>query len=49
MYALLIILTYVLDDDGYATFVRIVESMRWKKMTIMEIAGYWSLDWQMFC
>ena len=39
MYPQLIALTYFLVDDGDATFVRIVESMRWKKMTTMNSRG----------
>ena len=39
MYPQLIALTYVLVDDGDITFVRIVESMWWNKMTTMNSRG----------
>ena len=39
MYPQLIALTYVLVDDGDEIFVRIVESMWWKKMTTMNSRG----------
>ena len=39
MYPQLIAITYVLVDDGGTTFVRIVESMWWKKTATMNSCG----------